>query len=160
MGQARVVKMVSDATVLQLRGRVSSLEERLAQLTRGQHLLRSAQETLDEIAQLQDDWDSYGAHRPTAASISAAHLLLGSLWDELGHAVDDQAVPWAVAPLADGGVQCEWRGPGGAIEVEFGPSGTLNYLIEREEATVTKSDPSLGAGAEDVLHRIRRVLDR
>jgi hypothetical protein len=152
--------MVSEATVIQLRGRVSSLEERLAQLTRGHHLLRSAQETLDEVAQLQDDWDSYGARRPTAASISAAHLLLGSLWDVLGHAVDDRAVPWAVAPLADGGVQFEWRGSGGAIEVEIGPNGALNYLVEREEVTVTKTDPSLGAGADEVLSQIRRVLDR
>jgi hypothetical protein len=152
--------MVSEATVVQLRGRVSSLEERLAQLAHGQQLLRSARESLDEIAQLEDDWNSFGALRPTAASISAAHLLLGSLWDDLGHGVDDIAVPWAVAPLADGGVQFEWRGSGGAIEVEIGPRGTMNYLVERDDVTVTKSDPLLGAGAEEVLNQIRRVIGR
>jgi hypothetical protein len=150
--------MVSEVTVVQLRGRVSSLEERLAQLAHGQQVLRSARESLDEIAQLEDDWDSYGALRPTAASISAAHLLLGSLWDDLGHRVDDLAVPWAVAPLAEGGVQFEWRGPGRAIEVEIGPRRTMNYLVEREEATVTKSDPLQGVGAEEFLNQVHSLL--
>ena len=151
--------MVADATVLQLRGRVRSLEEQLEQLARGQQLLRSVRETLDEIAQLQDDWDSYGGLRPTAAAVSAAHLLLGALWDHLGHGVDDRAVPWAVAPLVDGGVQFEWRGPGGAIEIEIGPRGTMNYLVEREEKTLAKSDASIGLGTEEILGQICRVLD-
>jgi hypothetical protein len=152
--------MVSDATLLQLRGRVSSLEEQLAQLAHGQQLLRSARETLDEIAQLEDDWDSYGALRPTAAAVSAGHLLLGALWDQLGNLVDQGAIPWAVAPLADGGVQFEWRGPGGAIEVEIGPRGTMNYLVEREERTITKSDPLTGSKPQEILGRIRDVLQR
>src|SRR4051812_22103788 len=97
----RMVDMVSDTTVIELRGRVSSLEDQLAHLVHGQQLLRQAREALDEIARLEDDWDSYGAHRPTAAAVSAAHVLLGQLWDELGYRVDDRAIPWAVAPLAD-----------------------------------------------------------
>jgi hypothetical protein len=152
--------MASNATVLQLRGRVQSLEDQLAQLAHGQQLLRSARETLDEIARLDDDWDSYGGLRPTAAAISTAHLLLGALWDDLGYGVDDQTIPWAAAPLADGGVQFEWRGPSGAIEVEIGPRGTMNYQAERDEKTVTKSDASIGAGTEEILGQIRRVLDR
>jgi hypothetical protein len=156
----KAVIMVPDTTVLQLRGRVSLLEEQIAQLTRGQELLRSARETLDEIAQLEDDWDSYGALRPTAAAISAGHLLLGALWDELGHLVDEGVMPWAVAPLADGGVQFEWRGPGGAIEVEVSPRGTMKYLVERDEKTIAKSDPLTVVGAQEILGRIRDVLRR
>jgi hypothetical protein len=136
------------------------LEEQLAQLAHGQQLLRSARETLDEIAQLEDDWDSYGALRPTAAAVSAGHLLLGALWDQLGYLVDEGTIPWAAAPLADGGVQFEWRGPGGAIEVEIGPRGTMNYLVERGELTITKSDPLTGSNPQETLGRIRDVLQR
>jgi hypothetical protein len=152
--------MASEATVVQLRGRVNSLEEQLAQLTGGQRLLKEARETLDEIAHLEDDWDSYGALRPTGAAVSAAHVLLGSLWEQLGPRVDERAIPWATVPLADGGVQFEWRGPGGAIEVEIGPRGTMNYLVEREERTVARSDPAVGASPNEVLSQVRRVLER
>jgi hypothetical protein len=155
-----MVTMVSDATVIQLRGKVTSLEERLARLTHGQQLLRSARETLDDIARIPDDWDSYGALRPTAAAVSAAHLLLGALWDDLGHLVDDNVVPWAVAPLADGGVQFEWRGPGRAIEVEINPRGTMNFLAERDERTVTKSNPLVDTPPDEILRQIRVVIGR
>lgn len=123
-------------------------------------LLRSARERLDEIAQLPDDWDSYGAVRPTTEAVSAAQDLLTALWAGLVDAVDQTAVPWAVAPLADGGVQFEWRRQGGAIEVEIAPHGMLNYLVERDERTVRRSDPHRGAPRAEVLDQLRRVLAR
>lgn len=149
--------MVSDATVIELRGRVSSLEDQLAHLAHGQHLLRQVRETLDEIARLEDDWDSYGARKPTAAAISNAHVLLGQLWDDLGYRVDERATPWALAPLADGGVQYEWRGGETAIEVEIDPNSGLHYLVERQEQTVSKSDTTVST-IDEVIDAIRNVL--
>lgn len=150
--------MASEATVIELRGRVSSLEDQLAHLTHGQHLLRHVQETLDEIARLEDDWDSYGARRPTAAAISAAHILLGQLWDDLGYRVDERATPWAIAPLADGGVQIEWRSTDSAIEVEIDPDSSLHYVVEREERAVAKSDVAVSTPIGEILDAIRSVL--
>jgi hypothetical protein len=152
--------MATETTVIQLRGRVSTLEERLERLRAGQRLLQSVRESLDEVVHLPEDWDSYGAASPTGAAVSAAHLLLGSLWVRLGDRVDEGAVPWAIAPLADGGVQFEWRGSGGAIEVEISPRGTLNYLVERGDKTVARSDPSVGSPPDEVLDEVRRVLAR
>jgi hypothetical protein len=143
-----------------LRGRVTALEDKLAGLARAQRLLQSARESLDEIARLPDDWDSYGAARPSASAISRAHLLLASLWEDLAESADDDTIPWAIAPLADGGVQLEWRGPHEAIEVEIDSRGSLNYLVERDETTIGRSDPAMGAAAEEVLAQIRRVLGR
>jgi hypothetical protein len=152
--------MIADSTVIELRGRVSSLEEQISHLVQGQRLLHQAQETLDEIARLEDNWDSYGAQRPTAAAISAAHVLLGRLWDELGPRVNDHAVPWAVAPLADGGVQCEWRGATSIIEVEIDSTGTMRYLVERDAQTISMTDVASAAGTrvDEIIPLIRDVL--
>jgi hypothetical protein len=38
-------------------------------------------------------------------------------------------VPYAVAPVSDGGVQLEWRSSPLEIEVEVGPLGELGYLL-------------------------------
>lgn len=150
--------MVSEAAVLELQDQVHTLEDRLARMARGQHLLATARETLDEIAQLEDDWDSYGGLRPTGAAVSAAHVLLGLLWERLEYLVDAQTAPWATAPLANGGVQFEWRDADRAIEVEIDPRGALNYLIERSEQTVQRSDPRTGASMIEVLQSILSVL--
>lgn len=119
-----------------------------------------ARETLDELARLPEDWDSYGAAPPTAVAISAAHGLLANVAERYVEPTDEDALPWAAAPLADGGVQFEWRGPGGAIEVEIGPDGGLAYLVERDEQTVTRSDPALPARTGDVLVQLAHVLGR
>jgi hypothetical protein len=121
---------------------------------------RSARDTLDELARLSDDWDSYGAAAPTAVAISAAHGLLASIAERWVHLTDEHALPWAIAPLADGGVQLEWRGPGGAIEVEVGPDGRFDYLIEPSEGAGGQSVQVDGAPASEVLERLDRAQPR
>jgi len=91
--------------------------------------------------------------------VSAAYGLLAALWEHLGEAAGEDAVPWAIAPLADGGVQFEWHGPSDMIEVEIGPGGDFDYLVERDEVTTERSDPSTGTSTEAVIGHIRRVLD-
>ena len=119
-----------------------------------------ARDTLDELAALREDWDSYGATPPTALAISLAHGILANVAERHADIADEQALPWATAPLADGGVQFEWRGPGGALEVEIGPDGALSYLVERDEQTVERSAPDGSARLEEVLAALGRVLRR
>ena len=140
-----------------MRDQVALLEDRLQRLGRAQTLLRTARERLDDVAKLSDDWDSYGAARPTGAAISAAHNLLASLWEDLAERADEAAIPWMIAPLADGGVQLEWRGPGGAIEVEINPEGKLNFLVEQNERTIRRSEPEIGVPVDVLVAQIRDV---
>lgn len=121
---------------------------------------RTAREALDELAQLRQDWDSYGASPPTAAAISAAHGLLSSVAEQYAETSDEWVLPWATAPLADGGVQFEWRGPGGAIEVEVTPQGRFNYLVERDERTVKRSDQEDNALVGEVVRELRGVFSQ
>jgi hypothetical protein len=91
--------------------------------------LRPAFLRIEEIEGLGADWDSYGAVPPTPEAISAARRLLHLVAAELGDRVGDRIAPYAVAPLANGGQQLEWRGAAGALEVEIGPHGTSGYLL-------------------------------
>lgn len=143
---------------LWLRRRVSELESALEKAAKSKHSFGPARRILDDLARLPDDWDSYGAARLTAISISTAHGLLARLAEDYAGAAGDIALPWATAPLADGGVQFEWRGPGGAIEVEIGPEGLLNFLVERDETTIARSHPGDIVTEFEVLEHLRRVL--
>lgn len=117
-------------------------------------------ETLDELARLSADWDSYGAAPPTTVAISTAHGLLTNVAERYVEPTDEDALPWVTTPLANGGVQFEWRGSGGAIEVEIGPDGALAYLVERDEQTVARSSPPTPARIGDILVHLASVLDR
>ena len=132
----------------------------LAPATQTPLSFQPTRDTLDELAALPEDWDSYGASPPTARAISAAHGVLANVAERYVDVADEHALPWATAPLADGGVQFEWRGPGGAIEVEIGPDGALNYLVEWAEQTVERSAPGSSARLEEVLAALGRVLRR
>jgi hypothetical protein len=66
------------------------------------------------IEELGENWDSYGARAPDAGAAATTRALVARACGDAGDA------PYAVAPLVDGRVQVEWRGPGGAVEVEIG----------------------------------------
>jgi hypothetical protein len=137
---------------------IAHVEGETAPGARALNLLAVARGRLDAVAQLPDDWDSYGAVRPNLRAISTGHDLLTTLWRRLADAVPEDGVPWMIAPLADGGVQLEWRGPVGAIEVEIGPTGRLNFLVERDEKTLRRSDPAQGAPLDRVLDQVVEVI--
>jgi hypothetical protein len=125
---------------------------------RALRFLALARERLDDVAQLPDDWDSYGAARPTVRATSVGHELLTMLWRRLANSIGEEAVPWMIAPIADGGVQIEWRGGNRAIEVEVSPVGQLNFLVEQDERTIRRSDPASGAPPDQVLNRVIEVI--
>ena len=113
---------------------------------------QAARDTFDALARLPLDWDSYGGAQPTAVATSTAHGLLANVAERYVDVSDEHSPPRAIAPLADGGVQFEWRGPGGAIEVEIGPLGGFTYLREEGEWTVDRSAPDAA--------RVPQILDR
>lgn len=93
----------------------------------------SLQPTLQRIAQfaeLDSNWDSYGAAPPTAKALLGAARLATRMAEVYASVAGERALPWAVAPLANGGMQLEWRGANGALEIEIDADGGQGYLLE------------------------------
>ena len=85
---------------------------------------------LDRLARLPADWDSYGADPPTDAAVSHGRRLVEVLTPLLVAQAGHRGDPWAVAARVDGGIQIEWDGESGSVEVHIGPDGTLGFLTE------------------------------
>jgi len=83
---------------------------------------------------LREDWDSYGALPIDDKSLIAARRLLSRISRELPEDAAD-ASPFALAPLADGGIQIEWRGDQTALEIEVDPLGRLSSLFVEQHET-------------------------
>jgi hypothetical protein len=96
--------------------------------------IRAEIKRLDELAQLGANWDSYGAHPISPDALAMAYLVLATTSAHLGYRVGSKVRPDVIVPVADGGVQLEWRGPGGLIEVSVGPDESLGYLLIRNKA--------------------------
>lgn len=68
--------------------------------------------------------------------------------------------PWAVAARAarvDGGIQIEWNGEAGAVEVHVAPDGTLGYLTETrhdDDVAYDEREPVSLAEVYEVLVRM------
>ncbi len=77
---------------------------------------------IDSFADLETDWDSYGAPPITEGSREAAKLALDIL--------DGTKVQ--VVPTCSGGVQIEWHNENGDLELEIMPDGeTIDGLVVR-----------------------------
>lgn len=121
-------------------------------------LMAAAHERLTELSQLEANWDSYGAEPLSSNAVARADELLQSLKEPLADLLGELLRPYALAPLANGGVQLEWRGSGGALEVEVSPEGDLGYLLiegEGSERTFKEADD---VASSDILHLVARVL--
>ena len=121
---------------------------------RADALVRPARERLAQISRLDRDWDSYGAEPLSQKAITRANKLLGSVGGYFADLLGEQIRPYAVAPLASGGVQLQWRGPGGDLEVEVGREGDLGYLLVEgvePNRTFTEADEVTSSEVLDLL---------
>lgn len=62
------------------------------------------------LADLRDNWDSYGGHPITEEALWVARVL-------------------AVVPKSDGGIQVEWHAYGWDVEIEVLPDGTPGTVL-------------------------------
>lgn len=117
--------------------------------------LQPALQRLVQLSGLAQDWDSYGGAPPSSQAISAARRLVIEVAEKFGGLSGELARPYAVVPIAGGGVQIEWAGPEAELEVEIGPDGSLSYLLverragerkfeERERVSLTKIFETVG----------------
>lgn len=113
---------------------------------------------LAKLSRLELDWDSYGAAPPDPNAIAMTGELLSAVRASLPGLPGERVRPWMIAPLAGGGVQAEWRGPGGVLEVEVSPDGTLGYLHvegDGEQRRFTEADH---VSLSRILTLVGRVL--
>ena len=91
--------------------------------------LQRAFERLEELTRLGPNWDSYGAEPISPQAIALARQFLTAVAERFAAWAGDRVHPYVIVPLANGGVQLEWRGPGGDLEVEIGPDGHFAYRL-------------------------------
>jgi len=88
---------------------------------------------LESVANLADDWDSYGSRAPDSNAIFAARKLI----------VDAQRqsnlIPYFVGPVSGGGVQIEWHIQDGTIEIEVYPNKTFAVLVVRNKGSLKRT---------------------
>lgn len=86
-------------------------------------------ENLTQLTKLESDWDSYGALLVSPVAFVKSCQLLIDVKYSLSALVGDRLLPSDVAPIADGSLQLEWRGPHGKLEVEIKPDMDFSYLL-------------------------------
>jgi hypothetical protein len=121
-------------------------------------ILKQALERLAQLAELEPDRDSYGAHAPTPEAVGAARELLIEVGERLGHRLDGRVMPSAVVPLADGGVQIEWRGTTTDLELEIRAANEFAYLVVDRSGTETTFDEADNVSWSVALDLVTRTL--
>lgn len=86
----------------------------------------SSIEKLERLSKLEDNWDGEGAKAITAKSMENATALIDKVYGL------HTAIPYDIAPLFDGSLLVEWRGPHGNLEVEVGEEN-FGYLLVSPE---------------------------
>jgi len=113
---------------------------------------------LERLAELADDWDSYGGAAPTMASLRATRSLLSALDQRLGYVMRLDIAPSHIAPLPTGGVQLEWVGSSRELEVEVGDDGELAYLMDDRSRDERRFIEDEGVPVATVLDIIAGIL--
>ena len=113
---------------------------------------------LAKIERRAPNWNSYGARSPHPVAVAAARELISAAYQTLAAVAGSRAVPYTVAPLVNGGMQVEWRGPGGELEVEISPERALGYLLVRGSGEAEETSEGDGVSWEDLLGLIAAVV--
>ncbi|HLY22251.1 MAG TPA: hypothetical protein VKT83_07260 [bacterium] len=116
-------------------------------------LLDQTYRRMDGFLDLRSDWYFHGAHEISPATVTTAKQLLGSLRD-LSYEMGKRVVPYGVAPLVTGGIQLEWRGDRGSLEVEIGAQGNPTYLLDTGQGHENEGDLTPADKLPDLLRRI------
>jgi hypothetical protein len=118
----------------------------------------AALQRLDELALLSPDWDTYGASALSTSAVEASRRLVLDTIQTCWRVAGVNGAPSFIAPIADGGVQLEWDGPTGHLEVEVTPQSSLDYLLVLDSKPDRVFEERHGISHEAVLTLVARVL--
>ena len=93
--------------------------------------MTSIQEKIGRLAELEENWDSYGASAVDEGIIAAAQSFVASL--------DSSSQPTGVSATPRGGVHLVWGRDLIELEMDFLDTETINYL-ESYEGTISAQD--------------------
>lgn len=80
---------------------------------------------LQYLTALGPNWDSYGGTPPTYNVLVGAFTILV-------HVSGSESPAPSIVPTSDGGVQLEWQGEVGELELRVGPGGRITgYRVDR-----------------------------
>ncbi len=91
-------------------------------------------EHIEKFSDLEENWDSYNAKKISSVSISRSISILSSIMEKnTDNSMEERMLPYAIVPLATGGIQITWRGIDFEIDVEVGRKGEMGYLLIDKE---------------------------
>lgn len=99
--------------------------------------IRETQNILQELKQLPENWNSYGSPKVTSEALNRSQELIRIF------ALSGMSKP-QIFPVSGGGIQFEWQGDKGELEIEILPNGDILYLIvdENEDTDEGKISPN------------------
>ncbi len=99
---------------------------------------------LEELAGLQENWDSYGSPPPTSKLMGNALAIVQRAERLLGYSqAQPRTMPTpSIVPLSGGGIQIEWQTPVKELELEF---------FEERATAALAVDIATGDTAEDAF---------
>lgn len=118
----------------------------------------NALKRLQEFADLPEDWDSYGASPISRTAVDRSRSLMLDIADRVWRSNQLSATPSFLAPVADGGVQLEWDGRGGHLEVEIGPHALLSYLFVQETGSGKSFEEQHDVSNRQIYAKVARAL--
>ncbi len=107
--------------------------------------LRASQRKISELAQLTENWDSYGSPPIQPAAIEQASEALSCL-------SFINLPPPQIFPVPGGGLQLEFEWDERELEIEFLPDGSIGYLMVAENGEMREG--SIPTGSKGDLYRL------
>jgi hypothetical protein len=109
-------------------------------------------ERLEDLSKLELDWDACGGEPPSPRAVATAARLIVAVIDRLGIRAGDRALPFEIMPIVDGGLQVEWRGAAGKVQLNVGPDSAISFLHVvgrgRDRRSVEGDDLPLSSAVE------------
>ena len=147
--------------------RIKDLQERkIATRTTYEELVRPLSEMfafverrLFEIKKTEPNWDSYGAQPTSQEALDGAEQLFKMIAYRFYLGLGLKLRPYHIAPLTDGGVQFEWRGISGELEVQVLASGKYNYLLIQGQGDRRKYDEGEDVSASEICSLLSLILN-
>lgn len=113
---------------------------------------------LEELRQLEADWDTYGGLPPTASALAHAKALMNLAFERAGL----PGVPHEIFPIADGGISLEWRYPSLELGLNAYPErdseGGWSYLLIERDAAGRRATEKYDLTDDDALALVLRVV--
>lgn len=153
-GTTQEIRLQNEATPLQAReGTTDTTSDPL------ESPLTESLSQLNDLRQLEPNWDSYDGLPPTEEAITKASAFLSIVYEYLGSSTTLDVRPHRIAALPDSGIHLGWKRPQAETEVEFSPEGGLRFLyVEKQDGEDTSSIEEEDAPWWKALRLIEKTL--